>query len=93
MDCEPYSKWEIRNQVKKSLMSTKQGEDTVAQQRNTLEDTILSRELYQIIDGNIPIPMREDWIRFVNKLKLPKAKREALLEHIKEILRNNGIES
>lgn len=93
MDCEPYAKWEARNAIKKSLMSTKQGDDTPQQQRSSMEDTILSREIYTIIDNNIPIGMREDWLRFVNKLKLPKAKREALVENIKTILSDNGIES
>lgn len=93
MDCTLYSKWKARNTTKKNLMSTKQSDDVAYSQHTTLEDTVFSREIYTIVDNNIPISMREDWLRFVNKLKLPKSKREALLEHIKIILSDHGIES
>jgi len=90
MECELFAKWEKRNQTKKNLMSTKMQDDP-AEQELSLEDDILSRELYQLIDTHLPLMLREDWIRFTNKLKLPKQKREALLEVIKEILTANGI--
>jgi hypothetical protein len=92
MNCEPYARHETRNELKKNLMSTKQGEDMLQGQPHSVEDTALSNELYSMIDKAIPIFMREDWLRFVNKLRLPKAKRETLLNHIRLILSENGID-
>ena len=92
MDCDHYAKWFDRNQVKKNLMSTKEHDDYLDRDETPIEDRILSKEIYSIIDSNIPISMREDWLRYINKVKLPKSKREFLFEKILEILKENGIE-
>ena len=33
-------------------------------------------QIYNLIDKNIPPHMREDWIRFINKAKLSKTKKD-----------------
>ena len=43
---------------------------------------IFTKQIYKIVNDNIPVSMREDWIRFSNKLKIQKNKREKLLEKI-----------
>jgi len=91
LDCELYAKAERRNETKRNLMSTKMLSDAV-QKEHSIEDEVLSKELFNLIDNNIPITMREDWIRFSNKLKLPKQKRENILAKIIEILADYGIE-
>jgi len=93
MDCEPFSKWTLRNETKKHLMSTKTYNETAKDTSLSIEEDILSRELFQLIDDSLPVSMREDWIRFSYKLKLPKTKRETLLETIREILERNGIDA
>jgi hypothetical protein len=92
MECEHYLKWFERNQVKKNLMSTKESVDSIDHDSLSLEDKILSKEIYDLINSNIPITLREDWLRYVNKLKLPKNKREALFSIILDILKENGID-
>lgn len=92
LDCDLYERWELRNQVKKNLMSTKDQTDPAQAQSSSAEEELFSRELYNVIDENIPVNLREDWIRLTYKLKLSKQKREMLLEIIKEILIENGIE-
>lgn len=93
LECEPYSLWVNKNESKKSLVS-----DTVSQQdihdhrANPVEDVIFTKQIYKIVNDNIPVSMREDWIRFSNKLKIQKNKREKLLEKIIIILKENGIE-
>jgi len=91
MDCEYYAKWFERNQVKKNLMSTKEHDDYFDRDDIPIEDKILSKEIYELINSNMPITMREDWIRYINKVKLPKSKRELLFEKILDILKENGI--
>ncbi len=53
---------------------------------------LAAKQIYKIVNDNIPVSMREDWIRFSNKLKIQKNKREKLLEKIIIILKENGIE-
>lgn len=91
MDCEFYEKWHNRNEVKKSLMSTKESMDIHGDKNTTVEDEVFGKHIYQIVDKEIPANLREDWIRFANKLKLPKNKRLILIEKIKEILEGHGI--
>jgi len=92
MNCEHYSKWENRNQAKRNLMSTKEHVDYIDPISERPED-FSSKEIYDIIDKNMPVEMRESWIRFSKRLKLPKAKRDAILEVIQEIFKEHGIES
>lgn len=91
MDCEFYSKWFERNEVKKSLMSTKEHADLTPNESLPIEDQVLSQEIYRLVDNNIPAHMREDWLRFTHKLKLSKNKRDKLLETITQILEDHGI--
>jgi hypothetical protein len=90
LDCLAYERWFRRNQIKQNLMSTKPSDDGINDE-SSVEDQIFSREIYALVERNIPVTMREDWIRFTNKLKLPKNKREALLSFIIQILKEHGI--
>ncbi|MCP4123677.1 MAG: hypothetical protein GY751_18155 [Bacteroidetes bacterium] len=92
LDCEQYGKWDSRNQIKRNLMATKSGNDPHSIESISIEDKVLSKELYELIDSNMPLLMREDWIRFINKLKISKNKRIALQVIIINILEENGIE-
>lgn len=92
-ECEYYFRWLNRNQTKKNLASN-QGSDakTEVYYNISMEDKLFSKEVFKIVDQNIPISLREDWIRFFNKLKLSKQKKTALLEKVTEILKEHGIE-
>lgn len=91
LDCEWYEQWFGRNQIKRDLMSTKEFKDKSNEGDLDIEDKVLGKELYTLIDQNMPVTMREDWVRFINKLKLTKNKREALMETIRAILIDNNI--
>lgn len=92
-ECEYYFRWLNRNETKKNLASN-QGTDakTDVYYNVSMEEKLFSKEIFRIVDKNIPISLREDWIRFFNKLKLSKQKRTVLLEKVIEILKENGIE-
>lgn len=83
MDCEFYSRWQERNTTKKTLMQTKESHDLYSRDN---ADTLDSSELFRRIDKAMPVSLREDWIRFTHGAKLLKAKRELILETIREIL-------
>ena len=44
------------------------------------------------MDQAIPIHYREDWIRFVNRLRLPKPRREKIIELIRGIIEEKNID-
>jgi len=92
MDCEYYFKWHCRNETKKSLASNNQSTTQTIEPAVEYDDRIFSKEIYGIVNKNMPVALREDWIRFTNKLKISKQKREALTEIIIEILKENGIQ-
>jgi hypothetical protein len=92
-DCSIYSKWIKRNQTKKNLMSTKSCDNPVFDKKTSVDDQVFSKEIYDLVDSKIPVSFREDWIRFTNKIKISKNKREQLLGKISEILKDNGIDT
>lgn len=92
MECEYYFKWYTRNETKKSLASNSASVEVDIEYNQDIDDKIFSKEIYKIVNKNIPISLREDWIRFSNRLKLSKQKREQLMELIIQILKENGIE-
>jgi len=92
LDCEHYFKWVGRNNTKKNLMSTKFYYDTTESDSLSVEETVFSKEIYSIVNSNIPLSLREDWLRFTNKLKLTKTKKENLIKNILIILKEHGIE-
>ena len=91
-DCEYYSKWNARNEIKKNLMSTKESQEVIDIRENQ-NNEVDYKEIFNLIDKNIPLNMREDWIRYTNKLKLSKTKRIHLTKLILTILKEHGIDS
>ena len=89
--CPIYKRWLQRNQVKKNLMNSRTNDKDEAM-TNDLEDHAFTNEIFKLVEKNIPVSMREDWLRFIHKTKLQKNKREALLQYIMNILADNGIE-
>ena len=91
-ECSIYLKWFKRNQTKKNLMSTKSSDLPILEDKKHINDEIFSKEIYNIVDSSIPISLREDWIRFVNKINISKNKRKILMKHIYQILKDKGID-
>jgi len=92
MDCHLYKGWMNRNTSKRNLMNSysteyERGKDTDAAEQ------FARKEIVQLIDAEVPVQYREDWIRFINNLKLSKVRRDKLITIILGILKENGIES
>lgn len=54
--------------------------------------TLFTKEVFEIIDIALPVSLREDWIRFINNLKLSKNRRTRLLEEINLIAEEHNID-
>ena len=58
----------------------------------SIEDIIDKKHIFNTVDKEIPVQYREDWVRLVNNLKLPKVRREAITNIIMQILKEHHID-
>jgi hypothetical protein len=86
-----YAGWLSRNTAKRNIMNTAQL-DLEINMSDTIGDLIDQKHIFNLIDSAMPVRHREDWIRFVNNVKLPKIRREAMVEVILDILKENDID-
>ena len=94
-ECSLYEGWVNRNLRKKTLVSTT-GLDNTNQSKSSnhpssLLDFIADSEILELIDKNIPIILRADYLRLKYGLKLPRPKKNAVINSIKSILKENDI--
>ena len=54
-------------------------------------ENIANEELLNLIDKKIPLELRLDYLRLKNGLKLPRPKRNIIIQQIKDILKENGL--
>jgi len=97
-ECDLYSGWLSRNSSKKNLMSPigisevkndKEGNMNIS---SSLLERLADKELLTLIDQNIPLELRLDYLRLKNGLKLPRPKRDAIIGSIKNILKENNLD-
>ena len=91
-ECELYAGWLRRNTAKRNIMNTAQLELDV-RGNGSIEDFLDKKHIFNLVDKSISVSDREDWLRLVNNLKLPKIRRESLVERIIAILEENGIDT
>ena len=96
-ECVLYSGWTYRNSSKKNLMTPvgmsevrNDGEKNMNISSSSL-DNIVNKELLGLIDKNIPLELRLDYLRLKNGLKLPRPRKNIILENIKRILKENDL--
>ena len=82
--------WVNRNAAKRNIMNTAKLELDV-QAENSVEEIVDRKHIYELVDSSLPVQYREDWIRFTNNLKLPKARKEIIVEVVLKILKENDI--
>ncbi len=89
MECDIYNSAYIRNEAKKNLASTVSIDNVLSDHEvnmKTYDDDFETSELLTMIDGNMCVELREDWIRLKEGLRLPKVRKEKLLSEIYVIL-------
>ena len=91
LDCNLYKGWMDRNAAKRNLMSSYSTIYEKEEESSALDD-LFTRDIINLLDEELHVQFREDWIRFTNNLKLPKIRRERLLEEIVIVLKENGID-
>ena len=93
-DCEYYYRWFRRNEKKKTLIGSNNisNSEVHQEEKYSPDESLFAGEIYKLIDKHIPISQRPEWIKFTNKIKIPKVKREKLMESIIQILKENGID-
>ena len=91
-DCSLFSNWSVRNTKKKNIMSPvamssmKDGGEGSLGQYSYLAKDFSEKELFEYVDLNIPQDYRKDYLRLVNGIKLPKSRKDTLIEVIKILL-------
>ncbi len=90
-ECDLYMGWLKRNTAKRNIMNTAQL-DLEIRQLDAVEEKLDKKQIFNLVDKTIPVPYREDWIRFINNLKLSKVKRNAIVQIIIDILKENNID-
>jgi DNA-directed RNA polymerase specialized sigma24 family protein len=98
MECELFKGWYIRNTTKKNLMSAIDLESVHDEKENNMrqsdnEEQMDERDLMKLIEAQLPVEYREDFIRLKMNNKLRKVKKERLLLVIMEILEENNIDT
>ena len=90
-ECDLYTGWLTRNTSKKNIMNTAQLDQDI-KAKDHMEDIMDKKYIYNLIDKEIPVQHREDWIRLTNNLKLPKIRKQAIVEIVLTILKENNID-
>ena len=91
--CEIYSGWQDRNQIKKNLMQPTTIDHTDSSHvkiENDLVDAIGNSEIIKIIEDNLETKYRETYLKLKCGSKVHKQDLIKLQAHIKSILTKNG---
>ena len=90
-ECDLYIGWTSRNTAKRNIMNTTKL-DLDIQDQNSVESTMDREYVFNLVDSSLPVQYREDWIRLINNLKLPKARKEIIVKIVLDILKENNID-
>ena len=93
--CIPYKKWIDKKELKKNLADSApnipQDLFLVHSNYTDIDLAMDGKNLFEIVDKEMPIKYRQDWIKFCNNTKLALGKQKTLLEVIGSILEKNNI--
>ena len=96
--CEKWQKWILRNTAKKSLAEPYDVEkilntDAGSYNHQDISENLAQSELFKLVDEKLPLNMRGDFLRLIDGVKIPKDKRQKLLETIREIISDERIKA
>ena len=90
-ECLLYTGRLNRNTAKKNIMNAVRL-DLELQGKASSEESVDKKHIFSLIDNNLPVQYREDWIRLTNDLKLSKSRKETIVQVVLSILKENGID-
>lgn len=84
--CEKFRAWKARNDSKSCLKGSLAVESPGEQPDHERPDEVASDEIFRIIDETLPVELRATYLRMKAGENVPKAKRDEVLEFLKEVL-------
>ena len=90
-ECDLYLGWINRNTAKKNIMNTTKL-DLDVQDQNSVENKFDREHIFDLVDTSLPVQYREDWIRLIHGLKLPKARKEVIVTVVLDILKEHNFD-
>ena len=85
-------KWELRNNAKKFLMEPldisnirDEQEKNMRNENDFIED-IFTREMFDLIDSELPVDLRSDYLRIKDGVYVPKPRRQQIYDEISKII-------
>lgn len=96
-ECDLYNGWVNRNATKRNLMNPigLEGIRDEFEKNMSVDEDVLDKlhqeEVLAILDKNIPMNLRKDYICWKNKIKLPRGRREKIIAIVTSILQEYKI--
>jgi len=97
-DCVLYNAWLEKNNQKKNIVNpigityvVDDKEDNMRMQ-NDLNESLYTKELFELIDKHIPIEFREDWLKLTHGVRISDIRKNNLYEIVSNILIKEGID-
>tara|TARA_R100001163_G_scaffold59286_1_gene47993 strand:- start:6904 stop:7431 length:528 start_codon:yes stop_codon:yes gene_type:complete len=91
-------KWELRNNAKKFLMEPldisnirDEQEKNMRNENDFIED-IFTREMFDLIDSELPVDLRSDYLRIKDGVYVPKPRRQQIYDEISKIINGENNE-
>lgn len=94
--CSKFRDWQSRNFVKRNLMqpldmaNVADESEVGLRDESVVEDDAMASELRALLDGELPVELRKDYLQMLDGKLLPKARRERVREAVLEIMRGRG---
>lgn len=86
-DCELYDSFEKQNTAKKNLKNPPTTEENYNRQdKDKILSSIINKEILSIIENNISLKYKEDYLKLKNGSKISKKNKEKLRQHLFKIL-------
>ena len=91
-ECEPYNEWLVRNSSKKNIMSPVDiGDEPIFTSHvQGPEDEAEENEMIKIIDRELPVELRSDYLKMKAGHKIAKKNRLAVQDSVLDIMRRFG---
>ena len=92
MECDFYASWTNLNNSKRNIMEPlgiseiKDEKEKNAQMPDSILDELANREIISLIEDELEVQFRKDWLLLRAGDKVPKKRREALETRINEII-------
>lgn len=94
--CQKWLDWSARNSAKQNLMrpldmsNVSDEHEINMRNESVVEDDTMALELRNLLDREIPVELRRDYLQMLDGKSLPKAKRERVREVVLEITKRRG---